>query len=111
MLKTFKSSVGPDVRMFGDVADQLLEVIGKPGSDQGVISVEQMGDALARLRSAVDSSRRDTVAAAGEGGPGDDESDAEHARSRRVSLAQRAQPLIELLERSLRANKPVVWGF
>ncbi len=110
MLKTFKSSVGPDVMMFGEVADQLLEIMGKPKGAQGIVTIEEMSDVISRLKQAVDGSRRDAEAGAVRDRPSDSESDSEGDRQPSISLAQRAKPLIELLQRSQQANKPVVWG-
>jgi len=110
MLITFTSAAGPNVLMFGEVATQLLEVMGKSPRPPGVVTVEQMGQVLGLLRRAADASRNRAASSQ----PGGDASDEAHGRpgdDRRssISLAQRAQPLIDLLERSQRAGQPVVW--
>ncbi len=102
MLVSFKSGACADVMMFGDVAKQMMEVIGKEFGARGVISVEQMPEAIARLKQAVAEDRRLRQ------GTRDDEDDEE--RRERVSISQRALPLIELLECSLREDKAVTWG-
>ena len=104
---TFKSDAAGNVIMFDDVAKQLLEIMGKSPEKQGIVTVEQLPDAIARLKRAAtdakapkktdeDEAKLDQAPAGGE--------------RRFVTLAQRAVPLIELLERSLKAKKPVVWG-
>lgn len=115
MLITFKSSAGPNVLMFDEVALQLLDVMGKAPSlgqahsAQGIVTVEQMPDVLARLRDAVDDSRL-AASKRAKAGTGEAESKPGCDRRSSISLAQRAQPLIDLLERSQRAQQPVVWG-
>ncbi|MBL8488309.1 MAG: DUF1840 family protein, partial [Rhodocyclaceae bacterium] len=49
----FRSEAAPDIMMFGEVAKRLLELIGKEAGDRGVITVEQMPEAIARLRAAI----------------------------------------------------------
>lgn len=102
MLVTFKSGACADVMMFGDVATQLLKIFGKELGSRGVITVEQMPDAIARLKKAVEEDRQLRRGAA------EDEDD--ETRRERVSITQRALPLIELLECSLRNDKPITWG-
>ena len=58
MLITFKSGAGADVIMFGDAARRLLEVLGKDaGEARGIVTVEQLPVAIARLQSAIDAER------------------------------------------------------
>lgn len=106
MLIVFKSKASGDVIMFGDVALQLLDVIGKGRDKQGIITVEQLPDAIHRLEQAAADSKAKTTAPR--------EPEPERApdgdRSTTVSLALRVVPLIELLERSHRAKTPVTWG-
>lgn len=101
MLVTFSSRAGSDVMMFGEVAHKLMGIMGKMVADKGVITVEQLPDAIAKLRAAVAS---DVPAPAAE------ETEGEEAL-RPVSLTQRALPLIELMERAREAGKDVHWGF
>jgi uncharacterized protein DUF1840 len=107
MLITFKSGVCADVMMFGDIAKQMMELMGKEAAERGVITVEQLPAAISRLKQAVAEDRhlRQTRPATKR----DDEEDAAAERER-VSVTQRALPLIELLECSLREEKAVVWG-
>lgn len=103
MLVTFRSGACADVMMFGEVAKQMMEIVGKELGPRGVITVDQMPEAIARLRQAVAEDRR-----LRQGRRNDDEDDEE--RRERVSIGQRALPLIELLECSLREDKAVTWG-
>jgi hypothetical protein len=98
---TFRSEVGPDVMMFNDVAHRMMELMGKDRTTRGVVTVEQLPDAIARLKAA---------AARDRGQPRNDANDGEEEAEPPVGLAQRIAPLVELLEISLGRDKPVTWG-
>ncbi len=105
---TFKSAATADMIMFGDVATRLLELMGKEATEKGIITPEQLPDAIARLEAVMVSERerhRDQVLASGvsETGGNDNEQPG-------VSLTHRALPLLEMLQVSLKENQPVVWG-
>jgi hypothetical protein len=100
---TFRSEVGPDIMMFDDVAHHMMELMGKETTDRGVVTVEQLPETIARLKTAA------TLDRAQHGDPLNEEDEASEA-ARPVGLAQRAVPLIELLEISLDRQKPVTWG-
>ena len=103
---TFRSEVGPDVMMFDPVAHRMMDLIGKEHSGRGVVTVEQLPDAIAALKAAIAKDR-----AAQQAQPDEEEDGDEETRPPRpVSLAQRALPLVELLEISLARGKPVTWG-
>jgi len=109
MIVIFQSRAAGDVIMFGDIAYRLMEVIGKEPGPQGIVSVEQLPDAIARLRAALtaDKSRHAELTASDtpkfEKAPDGSERPL-------ISLTQRAVPLMELLELSLKKQTPVVWG-
>jgi len=109
MLVIFKSRAAGDVIMLDDVAQRMFEIIGKPVSKQGVITVEQLPDAIARLTKAI---ADDKAARAQQARQEKDSEDKQRAESRAaaVSLTQRAVPLLEMFERSLKKSKPVTWG-
>lgn len=106
MIITFKSRATADTIMFGDNARQLLSLMGKPFDRQGIITLEQLPAAIDALKQAAAASRE-----AERTQPQDDDSaeDRPPAMLMPVSLAQRAVPLIEQLERSLKAGQPVIW--
>ena len=105
----FKSAATADVIYFGDVAKRMMELMGKEAGGQGIVTVEQLPDAIARLKAAVadDKERHRQLVL-------DEEPKTEKAAgggSRpAVSLTQRAVPLLEMLETALKEKKPVVWG-
>lgn len=102
---TFKSGVCADVMMFSEVAKQMVEIMGKTLGQRGVITVEQMPDAIARLKQAIAEDRRLRAAP-----PPENEGDEDDDKRNKVSVTQRALPLIELLECSLREDTAVTWG-
>ncbi len=102
MLVTFTSSTSGQIVMFAPVARQLLDLIGKKSAARGVITTEQLPEALRRLRSAA------------KGAPSaettnDARDHKEDDREPPVSLGQRAYPLIEILEWTLREDGYVLW--
>lgn len=109
MIVTFQSPASGDVIMFGDVAQRMMELMGKDAEAKGIVTVEQLPEAIARLKAAVEEEKQKRAGMSdeelpqfeiGEGG----------VKRPFVSLAQRAAPLLELLEWSLKKQKPVVWG-
>jgi len=110
MLIVFKSDAAADVIMFGEVAKKLIAAIGKdPEASKGIITVAQLPEAAARLRVLIEEEKARAAAQ-----PEEDEADAREAgRSgigAPVNLAQRAWPLLEMLEYSIKEGVPVVWG-
>lgn len=103
MLISFKSSGAGDVMMFGEVASRMLEVMGKDATaKRGVITVEQLPAAIEKLRAAATADKAQPVAVA------DDQNETTDATAK-VSFAQRAVPLIDLLSSALRDDEPVIW--
>ena len=107
MIITFRSPASGDVIMFGDVAKQMMNLMGKAVTDEGIVTVEQLPDAIARLRAAVEAEKSRRAGTADEGNDGDE---GKPGMGGPVSLVQRAVPLLELLDWSLRKKKPVTWG-
>lgn len=94
--------------MFGDVAYAMMEIMGKSPAEKGIVTAEQLPDAIARLKAAVAQDKVEKPVA-----DNDErlfEKTPEGGKREVVSLARRAVPLIELLEYSLKENEPVVWG-
>jgi len=105
MLFTFKSASIGNLIMHEKSGKEILALLGKNPEDQrGIITVEQLPAAIATLQAAVGADKAeqpDTEAQA---------SETEAADNLAVSLSQRAVPFIEMLERALKDNEPVVWG-
>jgi predicted RNA-binding Zn ribbon-like protein len=108
MLVKFNSSISGEMIMLAETAKRLLEIIGKARSARGVITTEQLPDALARLRNAVaeeKTGQRD----AGTVDNGYPDPDDETAAEPPVGLARRAHPFIEMLEWTQREEGFVLW--
>jgi uncharacterized protein DUF1840 len=99
MLVKFESEVG-GVTMFGDVAVSLLKLMGHSGTVPSALLAKDIPAALERLKAAL------AIAQDQGGGPAKDE---EGARNR-VSLHQRAFPLIELMERAAARGVDITWS-
>jgi hypothetical protein len=113
MLITFKSKADSDVLMFGDTARQLLALLGKDDhAMQGIITVEQLPQAIARLESAIEAERVRLNAKSEEELEVEKEANVEAGNvgmAAPVNLSQRAWPLFDLLRRSQVAKVPVTW--
>ena len=108
MLVTFKSKAAADIPMYPEHAKMLLSVVGKPfepeSAPQGIITAAEAPAALAKLKAAADASRnteKDGAQTAADDQPG---------QAISVGLAQRAFPLIDMLERAVKDGRDIVWG-
>lgn len=108
MLVVFKSTASGDIAYFGDVANHLIELMGKEATDKGVVTVEQLPEVIARLETAVAgdwSEHREHLLA-----DETKELDPDGNERPHVSLTRRALPLLEMLKVSLKEKEPVTWG-
>ncbi len=111
MIYEFKCRATGNLVMTEPVGSCLLTTIGKQPGPQGLIAVDQMPAAIARLHAAVEHDRRLAQRTATEGGAsasagkGDDNEPPEQ-----ISLGQRAFPFIEMLEAALAAKRDITWG-
>lgn len=107
MLIKFKTDAYADITMFGDVAKQLLKMMGHSGTVPSAILADDVPAALSRLKHAVEgrkaSASADSAASADKGSEPDPDDD------QAVSLAYRAIPLIELLTAAARKKRDVMW--
>jgi len=108
-LMVFKSDACADLPYFEEVARRLLELIGKEATPQGVITVEQLPEAIFRLAAAIERDRPQHRAHLRAETPGD-ETAGPDAADIDISLTRRALPLLETLRQAHAAGKPVLWG-
>lgn len=102
----FSSKASGDVSMLDAHAHRLLSILGKPEAARGVITVEQLPEAIARLDAAIAQE-----ASVREQADDDDERDDDGKSDEDdVSLAQRAYPLLDMLRRAQARGVDVVWG-
>lgn len=106
---TFKSAACADVIYFDDVAQRMMELMGKDIADKGIVTVEQLPDAIAKLKAAIEADKARHRALV-QNEEAQVEKTAGGGSRPRVSLTQRALPLLAMLEESMRGKKPVVWG-
>ena len=106
MLYKFKSKAGADVIMLGPQGDQLLRLIGRSPSAQGIVEATDMAAAIQALERAVAdddaafAQRQADAAAAGDAAP----------RREGITLRARVWPLVELMRRAQSAGHDIVWG-
>ena len=98
MLVNFRSNTG-DMTMFGEVAVTLLKMMGQSGALPGALLARDIPAALERLKRSV---------AANPAAPAS-EASADEEDGPRVSVKQRAWPLIELLERCAKEDCDLIW--
>jgi hypothetical protein len=104
LIYKFKSQAAGDVIMLQLNGDQMLTIIGKEPSPQGIITVQQIPAAIAALKASIEVHEAVQTTRA------------EHpeveveVEGDSVMLGHRAAPLIDLLKLSAEAGKDVVWG-
>lgn len=106
MLYKFKSKAAGDLIMLEPTGRSVLQAIGKEPGAKGIIEVAQMSDAMQALRQAIAQEEADlkqaqeAALAKGEVPP----------KAPEVSLRQKAVPFIDMLQRCLQEEQPIVWG-
>ncbi|MBM4959061.1 DUF1840 domain-containing protein [Vibrio parahaemolyticus] len=103
MLITFRCRSYANVTMFGDIALEMIKMMGHSGTVPGSISAQDVPDALSKLTSALSAKN-----AAEENLPTDVDVDEEQIEPA-VSLGRRAFPLIELLKSAIKEECEVMW--
>lgn len=109
MLIIFKSKAGSDVIYLGEHGKAMLKLLGKdPEEKRGVVTVEQLPEAIAKFKAVIDADKaqaKETERL--------EEANVEPGKVAAplpVNLFQRAVPLLNLLEHSLREKATVTWG-
>jgi len=104
MIVTFKTKAYPDIIMFGDVARTLLRMMGHSGTVPGALRAADTAAAAQRLRAALDELGNEPAPVEA---PADDREGTEEEP--RISLEQRAFPLLELLDAANTGGHDVTW--
>ncbi len=104
----FRSKAAGDVIMLRSDGDQLLRVLGRSPSPQGIFEAEQLPQLMALLRAAAGPDARAD-------GPAQSIDDAtkdatQDAAETAVGAAQRLWPMLRLMERAYAARQPITWG-
>ncbi|MDR5171170.1 DUF1840 domain-containing protein [Methylobacillus flagellatus] len=99
MLVTFSTARYSDIMLFGDVAKQLLQLMGHSGTIPGAILAADVPRALQHLQQGLE----------GAAAPDNPESPDTEDEAVHVSLKKRALPLIELLQSAIQNQSDVMW--
>ncbi|MAD76882.1 MAG: hypothetical protein CML20_19205 [Rheinheimera sp.] len=105
---TFKSKASRDVDYHTNVGMQLLKMMGRDTKLPSAMFADDVPDALSRLQQAVAELDDDEVARENKTGTEKKQSDDED-KPERVSLKQRAEPLLKLLQKASEANVGLMW--
>jgi hypothetical protein len=89
--------------MFGDIAAELLKLMGHSGTVPSALRAEDVPAALDRLKAGIEADKAESATDASA-----EEADRE-SEEEAVSLALRAVPLIELLKKASKAKCNVMW--
>jgi hypothetical protein len=108
-LVVFRSKAAGEIFMFAETARRIFEIVGKAEAPRGVITAEQVPEALARLQAAVDDEKAQLKAAADQAQQADRRGE-EASAARAISLGQRAFPLLEMLRAAQKKRVDVTWG-
>ena len=113
MLVRLTSSTSGEMIMYAEHLCQLFKIIGKECTARGVFTAEQLPEAIARLQFAVHEENvalHDAASKANEEGLDDEQTNEDHKSGRvGVHLAQRAHPLIKLMEWTLKEEGFILW--
>lgn len=108
-LVVFRSRAAGEIYMFSENANRIFAILGRPEAERGVITAEQVPDALQRLSAAVELEKTEARAAQ-KGSAATDRSGGETSSGQAISLAQRAFPLLEMLRAAQKRHVDVTWG-
>ena len=100
MIYKFKSKAAGDVIMLKPNGDHVLRIIGKEPGPRGIITLAEMPAAIAALETAIHR----------EAHPQAKDDDDVPPAEERVSLKQRAWPLVEMLKEAQAGQADIVWG-
>ena len=101
MLVVFSSSAYGDITMFGDIAKHLLKMMGHSGTIPSALYAEDVPAALERLKQSIEKAQQESSA--------DESANKDDDEEKRVELAARAYPLIEMLRSAAEENCNVMW--
>ena len=103
MLYKFKSKAAGDVIMLEANGEQMLRLLGREPTPQGIFEVDAMPGLVAALQAAVAAYEAGRDAGAGH-------TQAAHDSGDGVALRRRVWPLVEMLRRCHAAREVIVWG-
>jgi len=105
MLIIFKSKAAADVLMYQQHAEPILHLLGKL-SERGVISAEEMPDAILKLEAEIARQKSMHVAK-----PDTEDEYVSHDQAMQsVGFSVRAFPLLEMMRAAKRDQSLIMWG-
>jgi hypothetical protein len=108
-LVVFRSKAAGEIWMFAETARRIFDILGRSESERGVVTADQVPDALHRLEAAVEQEKAQLKAAAEQADRADKQGDGS-ARPPAITLGQRAYPLVEMLRAAQKKRVDVTWG-
>lgn len=114
MLITFKSPVASDTTYVGPIGERFLKMMGRSKNVPGAMLADDVPEALTMFRrelKRIEEQEQEAIQAqkARQTGAAQDIDKDERAPEPPVSIANRAYPLIQLLEKSAAAESEVTW--
>jgi hypothetical protein len=112
MLITFKSKAYPNVLMYQEHAQRILDLLHKD-PERGVITAEEAPKAVQLLEHEIDESRKHQTTDGVEQdvkAHGGEIEDSEHEAVEVVSFPTRAYPLLEMLRAARDQGSDILWG-
>ena len=113
MLYKFKSRATPDLIMLEPDGRRLLQIMTGSAQKKGILMWPQMDLALQRLEAAIEHdelARRAALEPRGSQEAALDGSTSPDKDDQPIRLAQRAQPMMQVLRRCLQEEADLVWG-
>lgn len=101
----FKSKADADLIMMEPATVQILRILSREPSRQGIIEAAAIPAAMQAIEDAIAAE-----AAAARQAVAKDDDEEGHLAEPRVGLAQRAWPLLQMMKRSLAERADIVWG-
>lgn len=108
-LVVFRSRAAGEIFMFAETARRIFEILGRQEAPRGVITAEQVPEALQRLVDAVEEEKAQLKAATEDADLHDRQGDGGE-QQRAITLGQRSYPLIEMLRAAQDKKVEVTWG-
>lgn len=112
MLITFKSKFSPEVMMFHEHAERILNLLHKNPA-RGVITADEAAHALSILEHEVENTKlhpKEDVEHDVHTPEQEEGESLEHARQQRVGFAARAYPLLAMLRSATQERQYIIWG-
>ncbi len=112
---TFRSKAAGEILMFRETAETIFKLFNKPLGLRGVLTPEELPSAIKAIKDEIErekelikelkekENRRFRESK-------DLDEDKTQEKEKPVFFAQRAFPLLEMMEFALKANEPITWG-